>query len=155
RSWGPVVKGQDLPLPMPAFKLRPTGVFHRLRKDDGYEFKGYRPEAQVIRVQARPADGTEPAFAWVPLGSRKPILVGDRQFVIQWGPSVKSLGFSLTLSDFHRDFYPGSTEESSFESYCKLNHPAKYPSGTDIKIDMNHPLRLDGWRLFQARFGRD
>ena len=22
----------------------------------------------------------------------------------------------------------------------------------NVKIDMNHPLRLDGWRLFQSRF---
>ena len=33
--------------------------------------------------------------------------------------------------------------------------PTKFPKGEDIKIDMNHPLRLDGWRLFQSRFGGD
>jgi hypothetical protein len=31
-------------------------------------------------------------------------------------------------------------------------HPTKFPEGEDIKIDMNHPLRIDGWRLFQSRF---
>jgi cytochrome c biogenesis protein ResB len=140
---------------MPAFRIRPQAVYRNLRVEDGYEFRGYkadRPELQVIRISV--SDGTIAAAPiWLRPGSRKTFALGDRTFTISWAPTIRPLGFSLKLERFHRDFYPGTTEESSFESYCKLVHPAKFPAGEDIKIDMNHPLRLDGWRLFQSRFG--
>jgi hypothetical protein len=157
RTSGEVTPGTDLPLPMPAFKVRPVAIYRHLRVEEGYEFRGYKadhPEKQVIRLSM--SDGPVTAAPlWLRLGSRRTIAVGDRSFTVSWGPTIKPMGFSLKLNKFHRDFYPGSTEESSFESYCRLVHPVKFPRGEDIKIDMNHPLRLDGWRLFQSRFGGD
>jgi ResB-like family len=156
RTTGEVVAGEDLALPVPAFRIRPAAVYRHLRVDDGFEFKGFKAENQVIRLSISAADGTAAAPIWLKLGSsRRTFALGDRTFAISWAPTMRPLGFSLKLNDFHRDFYPGSTEESSFESYCLLTHPAKFPRGEDIKIDMNHPLRLDGWRLFQSRFGGD
>ena len=78
-----------------------------------------------------------------------------REFAIRWWKTEQPLGFSLNLRDFHRDFYPGQREAKTFESYLWLDHPNKFEEHGDqvgIKIDMNHPLRLDGWRLFQSRF---
>jgi hypothetical protein len=155
RSTGDVKAGEDLPLPMPAFKLRPAVLYRRLRIEEGYEFKGYKADNQVIRVSVTDTSGAVAEPIWLKLGGRREFALHDRTFRLSWFPTARALGFSLKLNDFHRDFYPGSTEESSFESYCLLRHPVKFPQGEDVKIDMNHPLRLDGWRLFQSRFGGD
>jgi hypothetical protein len=154
RVGGVVAEGAALALPVPGFALRATKLFRRLRATEEYAFKGYRGERQAIRVRIDGAsDAPEPA--WIPLGRRATLEAGGRTFVVAWSPATRALGFSLQLHDFRRDFYPGSSEESSFESYCRLTHPRTHPAGADVKIDMNRPLRLDGWRLFQARFGGD
>jgi hypothetical protein len=159
RTSGEAATGSDLPLPIPAIRIRTARVFRQLRVEDGFEFRGYkadRAETQVIRLSVAASDGSAAAAPfWLRLGTRRTIAVADRTFVFSWAPAIKQLGFSLELNRFHRDFYPGSAEESSFESYCRLVHPRKFSAGEDIKIDMNHPLRLDGWRLFQSRFGGD
>ncbi len=157
RSSGPLVEGEPLPLPMPAFQLTPAGIFHKLKVDRFFEFLDTHVDDQSVRIRVEGGAGSPatPPQAWLRLGQAAIFEHGDREYILSWKPTSKKLGFSLKLNDFHRDFYPGSTEERTFESYCELRHPEKFKDGADIKIDMNHPLRLDGWRLFQARFARD
>jgi hypothetical protein len=151
---GPVEAGAPLPLPMPALRLVPRSAFRALRVDDQYRFTGYEPRESAILL--RPAwNGVAGEPFWLPLGASREFLRDDRRFEVSWRSSARPLGFSLLLYDFHRDFHPGSEQAASYESYLRLVHPAKFPDGEDVKIDMNHPLRLDGWRLFQSRFGEN
>jgi hypothetical protein len=157
RATGEIVRGVDLPPPPPMLKVRVNATQSRLRVVDDYEFRGHRPERQaaLLRIEGLRDGAPAPASMWLPLGARKAIDYDGRTYLASWSPERRPLGFSLRLEDFHREFYPGSHEETAFESYCRLVHPAKFPAGVDVKIDMNHPLRLDGWRLFQSRFGGD
>ena len=148
---GAVEPGTPLKLPMPFVKVTPTAVYRKLRIEEYVRLRGIRahesgdPDHSVVGRRA-----VEPV--WLPLGEQRALEHEGRQFVLSWRATSRALGFSLLLHDFHRDFHPGSLQPSTFESYLRLVHPTKFPNGEDIKIDMNHPLRLDGWRLYQARF---
>ncbi len=55
------------------------------------------------------------------------------------------------VKDIRRD--PGTTVAKTFESYLWLDdHEKAADKPLPVKIDMNHPLRYKGWRLFQSRF---
>jgi hypothetical protein len=136
---------------MPFLKLVPREVFRKVRVEESYSFEGFEARFPVIRITPS-WNGVAGLPLWLPLGQSTVFEHDGRQFVVSWQSTSRALGFSLTLHDFHRDFHPGSRTPATFESYLRLVHPAKYPGGEDIKIDMNHPLRLDGWRLFQSRF---
>jgi hypothetical protein len=144
--------GTAVPLPIPFVRFVPTKFVPRLRVVDEWTLQNYEPSGdQVIRVTPS-LDGAPLDPVWLQLGQTQGFAHGDRQFVVRWRTTSRPLGFSLHLHEFHRDFHPGSLQPATFESYLHLVHPTKFPKGEDVKIDMNHPLRLDGWRLFQARF---
>ncbi|HYC77739.1 MAG TPA: cytochrome c biogenesis protein ResB [Planctomycetota bacterium] len=152
---GPVVAGEPLPLPFPRLTFTPKRVFRRATSETGFEFVGYKQDAghEVARV-AVSHGGERLGDVWlVRNDDPRRFRVGDRILALSWQAMERPLGFRLKLNDFHRDFYPGSATPRTFESYLELTHPTKFPKPTDVKIDMNHPLRLDGWRLYQARFG--
>ena len=137
----------DLGIPL---QIVPKKIYTRLNETTGWKFNKYEPERQGARLNV---DGEE---LWLRLGGGGAALKkDDRDFAIRWWKTEEPLGFSLNLRDFHRDFYPGRREAKTFESYLWLDHPSKFKEDGDrlgVKIDMNHPLRLDGWRLFQSRF---
>lgn len=153
---GDVQIGVRLPLPIPMLIATPQRIFTRAKIDQGFEFDGYRDGApEAARVTVTTGQET-PKVLWMRRGGQpQPFEAAGRMFAVSWRPERRPIGFSLKLNEFHRDFYPGSVSEKTFESYLELTHSTKFPTATDIKIDMNRPLRLDGWRLYQSRFGND
>jgi hypothetical protein len=154
---GDVKVGEPLGLPIPMLTIVPRKIFERVRTEESYKFEGYRDNGlpEAARATVRVGDA-QPTTVWLRRGGPPAMIpAGDRVVGVSWRAGETPLGFSLKLNDFHRDFYPGSASERVFESYLELEHPTKFPQPTDVKIDMNRPLRLDGWRLYQSRFGRD
>ena len=154
---GKVVPGRALDLGIP-MRLRIDQVYTRLNMHEFWEFDGYREERPVIEIAFGDEVELRGDSCWLPLGSThgEPFRWKGRTYVVRWVKSTWPLGFSLYLHDFHRDFYEGSTQPRTFESYLRLTdeeseHPRIQPSA-NIKIDMNHPLRYKGWRLYQSRF---
>ncbi len=116
-----------------------------------FERKSYRSGNQVARVQVD-IGGKKNRETWLPLGlTPTNIRVGNRDFELSWSKTTVPLGFRLRLDDFRRKFYPGSSQERAFESDVTVFDSAS-GSGEGLMIDMNHPLRYQGWRLYQARF---
>ena len=148
----PLVKGKKQQIG-PQFGFRVDEFFTHLRGEVEWQFEAYAPEKEVARLQIE-GEG-EPR--WLNLTDSRlnhtALLKGDEQFQIAWVQGTNPLGFDLKLIDFHRDFYPGSMVAKTYESHLILRHPRKFPDGAEITIDMNHPLVLDGWRLYQHRFG--
>ncbi len=151
------------------FRIRIDRLFDRYRERDDTEFLSYGPERQAIRVQF---DAEElKKEEWIFLGGRPAqVTWKNRFFEIAWQRARQPLGFEIELQDFVRGLHAGSNEARTFESHLWLRHETRdselreqwhgalgaKPEGAPfIKIDMNHPLRLDGWRLFQARFAQD
>jgi hypothetical protein len=154
---GPIREGERLPLPAPMLRFIPTKTVSKLRVDRGFDFAGYKDDGPpaAIRVVVKPPKG-EATTTWLRRDAEpEPFEIDGRLFAVSWTAERRALGFDLKLNEFLREFYPGSTSEKTFESYLELTHPTKFPKPADVKIDMNRPLRLDGWRLYQARFGAD
>ena len=145
RAHGKLVAGEPLDLGIP-LQVIPTRVYSNYHETRRYEFNAHDPDRQCARLNI---DGES---HWLQLGTSTVIEKDERIFRIRWLPSQRDLKFKLKLHEFHRDFYPGSKEARTFESYLALSGHPKFDKPKNIKIDMNHPLRLDGWRLFQHRF---
>lgn len=144
--------GQPVDLGIP-LQVRVDEVFDRHRTWESYEFEGFNPERQAIRVAVGGAKTDDAPEHWLGLGfGALRVSKDDRVYQLRWTPTRRPFGFDLFLHEFHRDYYPGSDKPRTFESYLRLTHAEKFPGGVDMKIDMNHPLRLDGWRLYQSRF---
>ena len=61
------------------------------------------------------------------------------------GGSTSELGFTLKLDKFTIDRYPGTMMPANFRSDVQVN-------GVKQAIWMNHPLDVNGWRLFQSSY---
>lgn len=149
---GVLVTGEALPLGIP-LAVTPQHLFTKLRETENWAFKGFNPMQSVAQLVIS-SDGKSEKH-WLPLGGSIPLERGGENYRLRWQRTQLPLPFQLTLHDFRRDFYPGSSQESTFESYLKLRDNERFKDGADIKIDMNHPLRLAGWRLFQARYSTE
>ena len=157
RLHGEIVEGQPLALGIP-MSLVAKKVYDRFHQVSGFKLKGYNPERQVAHVRVEGAEQLSETDGWMGLGSTRGIDLrtpDERTFRLTWVSARLPLDFELELRDFRRDFYPGSTQERTFESYLWLDPDLRDGDRTrraNVKIDMNHPLRFRGWRLYQSRF---
>lgn len=74
--------------------------------------------------------------------------------IINWGPRMIELPFSIKLDDFILERYPGSMSPSSYEAKVVLldeRNNIEMP----YHIYMNHTLDYDGYRFFQAHYDED
>lgn len=62
--------------------------------------------------------------------------------------------FSLHLTDFSFERYPGTNEPRNYSSDVILTDPARNES-RNVRIWMNHPLRFAGLTFYQSSFNRD
>ncbi len=149
---GPVTAGKALELGIP-LSITPSRMYSHLARREVWNFAGYSPQQSVAEVQIKHPGGE--TTAWLPLQESTSFECGEEMYRLRWQRTREPIPFTLKLHDFRRDFYPGSANESTFESYLRLSDDDRFRSGADIKIDMNHPLRFKGWRLFQARYSTE
>lgn len=90
------------------------------------------------------------------LTARRPFAYGDVQapVVALLEAKKKKLPFRVTLEDFRKVDYPGTSNAASYESDVTLEDPAE---GLTIKktISMNKPLDHKGYRIFQSSYSQD
>ncbi|PIE21930.1 MAG: hypothetical protein CSA62_15045 [Planctomycetota bacterium] len=88
----------------------------------------------------------------VSLQNWKPIYheSGGKAYAIELRQRLFPLPFELELEDFHHEFHPGTRMPKSIESYVFTRE-----DGVQEKhhIWMNHPLRKEGFVLFQTNWG--
>lgn len=82
------------------------------------------------------------------------LMVGDRLFWVGIRPKRLYTPYSITLTSFTRETYPGTTIPSRFSSDIVLTD-FKTSKSQPHHIYMNHPLRYNGTTYFQASFGKD
>lgn len=76
--------------------------------------------------------------------------LNDAVYGVQMGREVFDLPFTVELVDFARDNYPGSDEARAYHSDVIVHDGAvNWP----VRIEMNAPLRYQGYTLYQASFG--
>ncbi|QQL46032.1 cytochrome c biogenesis protein ResB [Sulfuriroseicoccus oceanibius] len=81
------------------------------------------------------------------------IQLGDRTFTLRLRPRRVYMPFSVTLDDFQFNRYPGSDIAKDFSSHVRITTDEDR-EGQAHRIWMNHPLRTNGFTLFQHSFGQ-
>ncbi len=68
---------------------------------------------------------------------------------MSWGSIMETLPFTLQLSDFVRETYPGTETPSRYYSDVTVQENGQsFPT----RIDMNEPLRMNGYTFYQSSF---
>ena len=86
--------------------------------------------------------------------SKAELLIDNSTLNITYGALSVYLPFSLKLSDFILERYPGSNSPSSYKSEVVLidkNEGLK----KNYSIFMNHVLKYKGWRFYQSSYDKD
>lgn len=78
--------------------------------------------------------------------------IGGLRLSMAYGSKIYKAPFSLKLTDFKMEKYPGSSSPSSYSSEVMIQDNGKE---TPFKIYMNHVLDHSGYRFFQASFHPD
>lgn len=68
------------------------------------------------------------------------------------GSRMVTLPFTLELTDFRLNRYPGSQTPSSYESDLRVHHDGEV---SEARVFMNHVLDIEGYRFFQASYDQD
>ena len=91
---------------------------------------------------------------WMAYGEVKQLLLGEEGFVIGYQRTQRPLPFSVTLKDFRKKEYPGTTVPSAFESDLEIRDDSR---GLRLSktISMNNPLTYRGYTMFQASFAME
>ncbi|WP_244904280.1 c-type cytochrome biogenesis protein CcsB [Pedobacter xixiisoli] len=78
--------------------------------------------------------------------------LGGLRISLAYGSKIYKSPFTLKLTDFKMEKYPGSSSPSSYSSEVLIQDNGKE---TPFKIYMNHVLDHSGYRFFQASFHPD
>ena len=80
--------------------------------------------------------------------------VGNAKLQITYGAEPIYLPFSLHLSDFQLEKYPGSESPASYASELILNDRERNVS-RDVRVFMNNTLNYRGYKFFQSSYDQD
>ena len=80
--------------------------------------------------------------------------LNDTEVEISYGYINQQLPFSITLTDFQMERYPGSNSPSSYASLIMINDAEKNVH-KPYRIYMNNILNYRGYRFFQSSYDQD
>jgi cytochrome c-type biogenesis protein CcsB len=102
-------------------------------------------EAQADALVWKNADG---------FTGKEIINLGDTRIQVMFGPKLVKLPFSLYLTDFRIERYPGSNSPSWYESKVILQDSARGIQ-EPRRIYMNNLLKYKGFRFYQSSYDAD
>jgi cytochrome c-type biogenesis protein CcsB len=88
------------------------------------------------------------------VGEEKNFEFAGIDFIVSYGAKLKEIPFSLKLTEFRVDRYPGSNSPSFFESEVVLIDAERNIS-EQKNIYMNNILKYRGYRFYQASYDSD
>lgn len=125
---------------------------------DGFSLRrlplGIESEADFAGCYAtvRGADGREQrGLLWARELHPWTVDVGERSFAVTMRRRTWPLPFQIRLEKFHHDYHPGTSMARAYSSDVVVTAPGQPP--TPVRIEMNDPLRRDGYVLFQSDWG--
>jgi hypothetical protein len=84
---------------------------------------------------------------WILEGEQKALTILNKNIILYFGKELLTLPFELELKKFNKTEYPGTTQALSYESQVVINEQSDWQN-----ISMNQPLKLEGFRIYQASF---
>ncbi len=137
---------------------------------DGFKVRGEKIAKERGRnlpacyVTVRPTSG-EPieAILWGasakfdPRASTRafPFEIGDQQFALQLVKKSWPIAFAIQLDKFLYEKHPGTMTPKNYESRITRLDTLQATEGKRVAIQMNKPMRHDGFVVFQESFGSD
>lgn len=124
---------------------------------DGFFVNPIRPEkdnefnmaAVYVTLLDKEGDGERREILWARSLLPLTLEAGDRTWALWLRRQTWSLPFSIQLTDFQHEYYPGTRRPRNYQSdVVKIENGAEQP----VKIRMNEPLRHAGFTFFQASF---
>lgn len=136
-----VITGNDPKGIMKIIPTQPESNTEQTRDAVVMEVSGMGETQEVILFGGRGYQ-PEPVF----------VEIGGVNMSLSYGSQIFEVPFSLTLSNFQLDRYPGSMSPSSYASEVVVNDGEdSYP----FRIYMNHILDHGGYRFFQSSYDQD
>ncbi len=136
-----VITGQDPKGIMKIISAEPKSNAQQTRDGVVMEVTGLGESKEVILFGGR---GYEPEPVFVE--------IGGVNMSLSYGSQIVEVPFTITLTDFQLDRYPGSMSPSSYASEVVLTDGEEsYP----FRIYMNHILDHGGYRFFQSSYDQD
>jgi cytochrome c biogenesis protein ResB len=146
---GMVTPGQPIAYPEAGSELQVARLIERAHLTERISNGGREERNPAIHVRLE-QDGAA-TEAWVTQGMPQPVMIGDRTITLDYSWKRHDLGFAVALKDFREITYPGITMAQSFESDVVVTSPERQ---FDRQISMNHPLKFQGYKIFQSSFQR-
>jgi hypothetical protein len=126
---------------------------------DGYVIQPLKPDKEnernvpAVQVKLVPTAGgaTQPALLFGLERAPYTADLGGPQYTLRLTKMTYPMPFEVTLKDFYHEYYPNTDKPKIYRSdIARLD-----PSGktTESRIEMNNPLRHEGYTLFQSGFG--
>lgn len=84
-------------------------------------------------------------------GYKRTIKLEDKKLKLSWGAKIIELPFSLYLSDFKLQRYPGSNSPSEYSSDVKV-YDTRNNHTFEQTISMNNTLSYQGYKFFQSSY---
>lgn len=125
---------------------------------DGYYLRelesNVETERNIAGCYARvvEADGSksDPFILWGGQFHPKTVTVDGRNFIIDMRKRLWPMPFEVKLDKFTADFHPGTSRPAKFISDVRR---VENGQEAEIRIQMNEPMRYEGFTFFQASYG--
>lgn len=99
------------------------------------------------------AETPEGQVVYLPWNTPTPVKIGGQVHLLRYGANLIELPFTIKLEDFRKLDYPGTAMAMSYESDVSVEY-SNGDSG-ETTIWMNHPLKYEGWKVYQSSFRGD
>lgn len=115
--------------------------------DPGKETEADLPGLTFTIAGLKDQDGTYIAFEGMPEPVR--LYADEKEYKVIFGKQQSVLPFSLRLSEFKKETYPGTDKARGYSSdVVILDNGVEWPA----RIEMNKPLRYKGYTFYQSSF---
>ncbi len=138
---------------LPKGRIDAAPVQHQQGRHPGAQARGF----EAVRLEIETEDALRHLTLFqhdAPQGKSHTVKVDDLTATLTFGPKVTPLPFSLKLTDFQIERYPGSRMPASYASEVILIDAEKNLE-RPYRIYMNHILKHRGYRFFQQFFDGD
>jgi cytochrome c-type biogenesis protein CcsB len=139
-----------------AFMVKAIHEQARLTYEAETDEQAARNLLDVVHLTVKDENNSPVHRAWVKLVSFQPawstFALEGKQYAVTFGPKAVHLPFSLHLSEFQLERYPGSQSPSSYASEVMvMDGKTEFP----FRIYMNNVLDYKGYRFYQSSYDTD
>jgi hypothetical protein len=146
---GVVTTGEPIAYPEVGAQIQVDRILANARLTERISNGGREEKNPAVHV--RLTKGGEVVDHWLSQGMPEQVEIAGQPITLDYNWKRHDLGFTVALKDFREITYPGITMAQSFESDVVVTSPE-----TEFarKISMNHPLKFQGYKIFQSSFQR-